>query len=206
VSPEDPAHGAFPKVRTRQHRRKRFGLVRHRVGHSNALGVDEVPTQIRARHRNADSRQRAHFACLTILAAAKHVRRDHQRRRRHVQQPVNQTDALGASVDFAPIGEPGHRGTNSTRKTEGQREICRAGVRRVSTGRCLDIEGQCRRPGANRNIREDRVKRVVQPHTMQGVLDCLTDRSGISVRSDDGFAEWFGDAVEFGLVSDRGES
>jgi hypothetical protein len=41
---------------------------------------------------------------------------------------------------------------------------------------------------------------------MQGVLDCVTDRSGIPVRSDDGFAEWFGDAVEFGLVSDCGES
>ena len=85
---------------------------------------------------------------------------------------MDQPGASGSAVRFAPVREPGHGRACGACQSHTHRERRRAPHPWVAVRR--DIECQGRRPCADRHVGEHWVKRMAQPHAVQGVLGLST--------------------------------
>ena len=176
------------------------------MGDAHTLAEYEIPAEVSADRRDAEAGQSTQLPGAPLVPAAKEVCGGHQRRRRNIQHPVNEADTLRAPVGLAPVRETGHGRADRAREAECEGKIGGTGVGFVPARGRLRVQGYRRRPRAERNRGERRVKRMVEPHAVQRVLDGHPDAAGIPISRHDRFAERLGNAIEFGLSSDARES
>ena len=169
------------------------------VRHTDTLTIDEVAAEIGGAQRNRIARPGTGSPAIVRVLVPERKRRRKERRRRHVQQAVYQSGATGLAVGFAPVREPGHRGADRAREPHTHRERGRATHPRIALGR--RVQGQRRRPRAERQIGEDRMERVSKPDAMNRVLGTLPGGAGRLVRSTYSFAQWFCDLIDPWIVN-----
>ena len=168
--------------------------------HADTLPIHQVAAEIGGTQRNRVARPGTLSPAIVRVFPPERERRRKERRRRDIQQTVYESGATGLTVGFAPVRESSHRGAERAREPNAHRERRRATHARITI--CGRVQRQCRRPCAERQISEDRMERMAKPHAMKRVLGMLPNRASRFVRAAYGFAQWFCDLIDRGIVHD----
>jgi hypothetical protein len=164
---------------------------------TDALAIDEMPTEVRGRQRDAQSGVRGGPSGSPRAPQPKEERGRVKAGGRDVEEPMEETNATLSRCGVLPVGDACHRGADGANQSDADRSVG-GSVGRAIAARQIERSGH--RPGSERDIRENGMERMTQPRPVEEITNAPTRGSTGFICGNDGSLEPLGDRLQPRLV------
>lgn len=115
---------------------------------------------------------------------------------------MQQAETAGPAFGFTPVVQTRDRCADGGNQAHTEREVSTSAVRLVAGCDFARVQCERGRPGADRNIGENRVERMTQPGSMKGIFRRLPGGTRLSKQRADSLAKGLADRIKPWLIRD----